>query len=275
MDRRTLLSSSGAVLAGASGCLSTFADGSPSTADRSPTSTASSTNAPSAVSITLDALQPAVLYLADDAIYVREDSGQYLFLAAETSDDRPPPRDDFSFHFAGETFAPFDDPPTEAYRLYDDHGYAPEEGGGLLLFELPETGPAADARLSWPGGEWRPDSSLLGRLEAPDPSFSLSATFPATVSVGEAPTVSLTVTNEGDLPGRFVAGLNRSGPRIAYLPVEHVSVLVPAGQTVTHEVTDDELEPMDSADAGDGEPDLTYHLDRVDGDLTRKVRLVE
>lgn len=281
MRRRALLTLSGGLLAGTAGCLSAATnDG-----ERSPTETAngtasppatqSPTESPSSVSVTLDALQPVVLYLATDAIQVNTDSGQYLFLTVSASGENPPQKTEFSFHFDGHKFAPFDGDARDVYRAYGDSEYDAKAGTGWMLFDLPSTGSATDAHLAWPGGTWHPDEMLRHRLEAPAPPLAVSTSFPDEVAVGDASEISLRITNDGELPGRFVAGLNRSGPRVAHRPVARVSVAVPAGKTVTHQVIDDELTPMNEEDVGDSEPDLTYYFHWENGDQEKPVRLIK
>lgn len=115
---------------------------------------------------------------------------------------------------------------------------------------------------------------LQRRLDAPAPPLSISTSFPDEVTVGDAPEIGLRITNDGELPGRFVAGLNRSGPRVAHRPVARVSVAVPAGKTVTQQVADDELSPMQEEDVGNSEPDLTYYFHWENGVQERQVRLI-
>jgi hypothetical protein len=99
---------------------------------------------------------------------------------------------------------------------------------------------------------------------------------PETVGHGADPTVGFTVANEGAHDGRFVAGLNRSGPQTAILPVAAISRRVPAGETVTWSVTDDEfMRGPGSDELGDGEPDLSYKLHWPGGRRTEGVRVVE
>lgn len=281
MRRRALLTLSGGLLVGNAGCLSAATNDikrSPTESANetaSPPLTQSPTDTPTSVSVALDALQPVVLYLATDAIQINTDSGQYLFLTVSASGENPPEKTDFSFHFDGHTFAPFDGDERDVYRAYGDSEYDAEAGTGWMLFVLPSTGSATNAYLAWPGGTWHPEEMLRRRLEASTPSLSVSASFPDDVAVGDAPEISLRITNEGELPGRFVAGLNRSGPRVAYRPIARVSVSVPAGKTVTHKVADDELTPMHEEDVGDSEPDFTYYLHWETGDQEKQVRLVK
>lgn len=72
-----------------------------------------------------------------------------------------------------------------------------------------------------------------------------------------------------------MAGLNRSGPRTAHRPVARISVYVRAGKAMAHQVTDDELTPMDAENVSDSKSDLTYYLDWENGEQQKEVRLVE
>jgi hypothetical protein len=103
-------------------------------------------------------------------------------------------------------------------------------------------------------------------------SFDVSEAIPSS----ESPTVTVIVRNEGDVPGRFVAGLPRSGPNVAHTPVERISVLVPAGATETLELTDHHAGiPYDSERVVDGDPDATYYLAWADDRARRDVRYTE
>jgi hypothetical protein len=78
-------------------------------------------------------------------------------------------------------------------------------------------------------------------------------------------TVEIRVTNEGDVDGRYVGAVNRTGPRIAYTPVEYVNRVVEAGETVTVEASDSwsTYSPGESRD--ENELDVTYYLEDAYG----------
>ncbi|UPW01190.1 hypothetical protein M0R88_03575 [Halorussus gelatinilyticus] len=300
MRRRALLACSGTALAGLAGCLS-GSSGDPTTGtDESRTETTAETTsetaetttetAPTAtVSVTLDALQPGLVTMnSPDSIGVHPTDGQYLYLDVTTEAGAPPAREDFSFRFAGSEHAPVSMGwPLRTWRVRSGRTetYDRTAGRGLLLFELPAsadetdadgTTAGTDAALTWPGGEWRPDESVRRRLAAPDPSFSVSAEIPETVPVSDSPTVRATVKNESDVPGRFVAGLNRAGPMVAHTPVERVSVPVPAGESKDWTFTDTSI-MADEVDrfADDEKPDMTYYLSWADESASRDVRYVQ
>lgn len=293
MQRRTFLALSGSSIAGLAGCLSespssgtdpateteatatdrlttasTTEDSTTESDDSSPTET--TVNA--TVSVNTDALQPGLVTMnTPDSIGVKETAKQYLVLQISAEGTTLPTRDDFEFEFAGADFQPISSGPgRRIWRFYGEEGklYDADSGQGFVLFELPETNNVADASdsseiaLMWPGGEWRPDESLRERLVTPSPPLSVSVDIPDAIRTDEQPTVTITVQNEGDVAGRFVAGLNRVGPYVAHRPVARISMLVPAGETETWELRDDSIMAGDYSeeDVNDGEPDIRYYL---------------
>lgn len=177
------------------------------------------------------AVQPGVVGPnSPDSIGVFDDAGQY-FVATVKAGSPAPPLSEFQLHFDGSTFSP-----TE-YRngLYRDGewGVRYADGRGPIVFGLPETGDASDARLSWPGGEWTPPDWVRERLEAPLPQFSVTLDGPETVGPDEDPRISIAVTNEGERSGSCAVALNRSGPRIAYAPVKHLREELAPGESIT------------------------------------------
>ncbi len=310
MRRRQLLALSGSLLAGSAGCLSASApEATDPTSTESRTTTESSTTAETTstkptstepttettstveyadVSVELDALQPGLVTMTTpDSIGVSGRDRRYLLVDVSIGEGgESPTRDEFAFEFDGATHRPEPmEDPWRVWRFYDDEGALYDRGSsgdGLLVFELPEAEKGdfesvPEFALTWPGGEWQPDEQLRRRLAAPEPSLSVSLDVPETLATYESPTVSVTVENEGDLPGRFVAGLNRIGPRVAYAPVERVSMLVPPGESETWEFTDDSLMAGDYPDerVGDGDSDMTYDLSWAGGDVRKGIRYVE
>lgn len=300
MRRRQVLALSGSLLAGAAGCLSASAPEASQTDESHTTTGSQTTDADSTtdredtttteyadVSVTLDALQPGLVTMTTpDSIGVSGRDARYLLVRVSTDGDgqRPAP-ESFSLAVGGADYRPESvDQPWRIWRFHDedDPGYDRASGEGLLLFEFPDD-PGSDADssagpvLTWPGGEWRPDESIRRRLARPEPPLSVSAEVPDSVEFGESPTVSVTVENRGDVPGRFVAGLNRTGPMVAYTPVERVSMLVPAGESETWEYTDNSIMAGDYSEdqRGDGKTDMSYVLNWADGSARRDVRYVE
>ncbi|MFC4407762.1 hypothetical protein [Haloarchaeobius iranensis] len=284
MRRRALLSTAGATLAGLAGCLSGSTGDDPADETDTTNGTVTPTDQPtttqpaeSPVDVSLATYQPAIVELATDSIHVIDDAGGYLFLSVDaTAADAPPGRGEFTFVHGDEAYSPVDPVERQLWRQYhEDDSYGDGNESGWLLFELPEVVAAEHARVGWPGGEWRPGESLRTRLAAEYPALSMSFSVPETVPKGEHPTVTLTVRNEGDVDARFVAGLNRVGPRIAYTPVTAPSFIVPAGGSETWEYTGDfDTTPLGDGELGDGQHDMTYHLNSVLGRQSRQVRYV-
>ena len=256
MRRRALLATAGTALTGFSGCLSE---------SRVPGSD-------SVVSVSFDALQPGLVTLTTpDSIGVTGDAGQYLVLSVAAESETTPSTDQFAFAFDGHQYdpLPFDRVRSKPWRLRGD-----ERDRKLLFFGLPETGTAGDAKLTWEGGEWTPDGALRERLEDSLPSLDVSVSIPEAVADGESATVAVTVTNEGSVDGRYVAGLNRSGPRVAYTPLKRFSFGVPSGETITERHMERPWNRMTEDRFGDEEPDCAYHLDWHDGEKSGEVRAV-
>jgi hypothetical protein len=284
MRRRALLSATGATLAGLAGCLSGSsgdepADGTDTTNGTDTPSDPTATTEPREPSVRVSpaTYQPAIVQLATDSIHINDDAGAYLFLSVDATEaEEPPARDEFGFELGDGRHAPVDPEDRRLWRQYhEDDSYGGGNAAGWLLFELPEAADAETARLSWPGGEWQPDESLRTRLAAEYPQLSMSLSVPEKVPQGEHPTVTVTVQNESDVDARFVAALNRVGPRIAYAPVTAPSFVVPAGGSETWEYTGDfDTTPLGDEELGDGQHDMTYHLDSILGQESRQVSYV-
>jgi hypothetical protein len=272
--RRALLAGCAGTLGGLAGCLTDTRDDSPRSTDQSETRTATAT--PS-LSVSVLSLQPAVVEFGTDSVFLSDDASQYLFVVLTVEDGTPPAAHQFTFQFDGSETAPLE--PQKSY--WNDYNpgetrYSRDAGTGWLAFELPSTGDASAAALRWPGGEWTPGTTLRERLAALAPSLSLEWSVPETAEVLSTPTLTFTVTNSRDLPGRFVGALNRTGPTVAYTPVTSVSRRVPASETVTFETTERfRLDNPGDDEVGDDDPDLTYILDSVAGERRADVRLVE
>lgn len=304
MRRRTFLSTAGGGLAGAvglSGCLNVGDGG---TGDETPTSNTgpTPTDAPttttdpgSANSETTPTDEPTTtagetgtadvtvrsLHLqyglvtpsSPDSIGTWNTDTPYLMALVAVDGDLP--RSDFTLAVGDE-----ERNPTKKTRLYrtawgDYQWYARGRPGGLLAFELPTGAPDGSMRLTWPGGERSVETEIGPRLAAGSPTFSASLSLPETHDSLEAPPVEIEITNEDDVPRRFLGALNRVGPSIAYIPVTRLSGMVPPGESVTLTVEDSwyELPPDDRI--GDGEPDVTYHLHYAGGEDSARIRVVE
>lgn len=268
MRRRALLAAVGTTATGLVGCLSQSDDGT----TPGPTATTADTATPTPLSVTFDALQPGLVTpTTPDSIGVRGDAGQYLSLSVTAESGSIPPTGDFAFTFDGKRHDPlsFEAFYGQPWRLRSD-----ESDAELLFFGLPDSGTASDVTLTWPGGEWTPGPAIRERLAAPLPRLDVSVSIPETVPRDEPATVTVTVANDGSLDGRFVAGLNRVGPMVAYTPVERFSFRVPAGETGTEQYSERPWRWMSDDRVDDDESDCTYHFDWAGGRTSGHVRAV-
>lgn len=284
MQRRRLLAAAGLAL-GTAGCLGTD-DGdddatgtTPTTTTRASTSTTANatTTAGTTVDVTEVTLQQALVFLETDYLSTTGGDGRYLLANAFVSEGRVDRRD-VALRVDGTEYAP-DDGRTASrlWRVYQSDSAFEPDLGGLLLFELPATGfdSTSDAAVTWPGGEHRLRNGLRERLRADAPEFSVSITPPDTLAQGESPTFDVAVTNEGAVPGRFVAGLNRYGPRVASTPAKRFSILVDAGATERTSYTGG-ISGYDvpDEDLGDDDADLRYGWNGADDDRTFPIEYV-
>ncbi|WP_236035529.1 hypothetical protein [Haloarcula rubra] len=263
MRRRTLLALCGSLVAG-SGCLDLTPDTAPGDESVTPVpepTTESGTHDDQipTVDVASAVVQPGVVAPdSPDSIGVFADAGQYLLV--DVAVDGPlPDRSAFECHFDGETHRPT----AFTSGLYRNGEWGAGYGDGsdgVLVFELPETGDASDARLTWDHGEWVPPARVRSRLEAPLPSFSVALDGPTTVTAEDDPTVSVRVTNEGDRTGRYALALNRTGPRVAYAPVARIAGELGPGASTTREVD------AESPYVADPPREAVYRLDAADDD---------
>lgn len=247
MRRRHLLAVGGAGLAALAGCTGTDEP----TGDSTPDARAS---------VTFQALQTGLVALdSPDSIGVMNADSQYLRFEATAEGSDAPAADAFELRFAGETHTVADlEQPHRPWRYRGEaSAYDAESGAGELLFELPESAEDGSARLAYPRGEWTADAALEERLASPTPSMSVTMSVPDDAVLGGEIPVTVTVENLGDVPGRFLGGLSRSGPDVAYTPVTPVSTMVEAGATASVEV----IEELSAS----GAMEATYHLDSLGG----------
>jgi len=285
MQRRRLLATAGLAL-GTAGCLGIDdgddATGTTTTAttgtDATTARTAAATTTPSAtLDVTEATLQRALVFLETDYLSTTGGDGRYLLANAFVSEGRVDRRD-VALRVDDTEYEP-DDGRTASrlWRVYQSDSAFEPDLGGLLLFELPGSGfdSTGDAAITWPGGEHRLRDGLRERLRADAPAFSVSIDAPETLAQGESPEFGVAVTNDGTVPGRFVAGLNRYGPRVASMPAKRFSLLVDAGATERtgytgdisgHEVPDEDL--------GDGDADLRYGWNAAADDRTFPIEYV-
>lgn len=273
MRRRRLLATCGTLLGGP-GCVSPYLPGGESPTTGTPTDAGSETPRPTAEptpdSLTPDSGTPGVSVTLSnpsvqsgfvhpdtpDSIAVADDAGQYLLVRASVAGGTPPDRSSFAVHFDGGVYDALD---TRVYRKRTfDASYA--NGEGWLVFALPETGDADDARIAVPWDEWDVPPAVRERLAAPMPTFDVSFWAPETVGPNETPQLSLTITNESAVPGPCVLALTRSGPRVASTPVARMVVPIESGETVTAD------RPAKSPYDVDEPARVTYRLDYPGGD---------
>lgn len=279
MRRRSYLAlTASALSAAAAGCTSPQ-NGDADSADTTTTTTTTTTQTEStpgfSVSLADVTLQPAALELQTD-YFVVHDEGQYLFVNAVVEEGTVE-YDEFALQLAGESYAPLTDQRRRRlWRAYNAGGYEPDRGG-LVAFEVPGSTEASDpqAVLEYPGAERELAPELRARLAA-NPEFAFDVSVPDTVPEDGSLAVAVAITNEGDTPARFVGGLNRSGPRVASVPVQAVRPLVPAGEEHTLSIDQNEV-PLETPpeDVGDGEPDARFGFPSVAGSVDREVRVVD
>ncbi|WP_193571711.1 hypothetical protein [Haloarcula sp. JP-L23] len=263
MRRRTLLALCGSLVAG-SGCLDLTPDSVPADETVTPVperTTESGTHDDQIPTVDLASVvvQPGVVAPnSPDSIGVFADAGQYLLV--DVAVDGPlPDRSAFAVRFDGSTYTPM----AFTSGLYRNGEWGAGYGDGsdgVLVFELPETGDASDARLTWDHGAVPFPTSVTASLEAPLPSFSVALDGPTSVAADDDPTVRVRVTNEGDRPGRYALALNRTGPRVAYAPVARIVGELDPGASTTREL--DAENPY----VADPPREAVYRLDAADGD---------
>lgn len=285
MRRRALLASSGTLLGSAlAGCLGGSGGSGPTTTGARTTEyhgttddTPETTQFDVTLDVTLERHQPGVLVLGVDSVGVRSDGSQYLYYRVEVTDGDPPKRTDFGFRYGGDVYSPLYDLGSGGmlWRVHDgaDPYYAADRGSGWLLFELPAARSAEHAALALGSEEWPVDEPVRERLAAPAPSLSLDWDAPAEQPAGES-RFGFTATNDGDRDAWFVGGLNAVDVRVAHAPVAGMRRAVPAGESVSWEVTHDNGKEPDDPAVGDGEPDGRYRLDWTQGEREQQVSFV-
>jgi hypothetical protein len=278
VKRRTFVTSTGGTLAALAGCLGSGSrresGGTTPTDESTVTATPTSTDEPTA-EVTVESLHlqyGVVTPTSPDSIGVSNPDTPYLVASVRV--DGPLSWEAFGLRMGDVRYGP-----TRLDRLYrtswgDDHWYERGRTDGLVLFEAP-TEPTNHLRLTWPGGERPIDEGIVTRLGAAPPRLSASLDVPKSHDSVTAPPVTVEVTNEGSTASRFIGGLNRTGPRVAYTPIARLSELVAAGERKTISVTDSwGGRPADER-IGDDAPDVTYRLDFVGGEDAAEIRLVD
>lgn len=300
MRRRSFLATTGAALAGLAGCLNSRNTG---TADRTttagddPTSTPIADPTPTTESTTKEptttestttdeetetadvTVQSAHLQYgvvvpnSPDSIGISNPGTPYL--VASVAVDGSLSQSDFTLDIGDDSLEPM-----ILDRFYrtdwgDFQWYERGRPGGLLLFSLPTAESDGDVSLTWPGGKQAIDNAIRRRLGAGPPKFSAAIQVPETHESLDAPPVKIEVTNEDDVPRRFLGALNRMGPLIAYAPIERLSEMVEPGESVTVTYSDAWAGSPGDEQIGDGDPDVTYRLLHAGGETAAKIRLIE
>lgn len=289
MRRRTLLTTAGAGLVGLVGCLDrgtpgaddgtpsdgpTEAEGDspPSSPDDEPRTTDGTAEPPDVTVQSLHLQYGVVVPDSPDSIGISNPDTPYV--TAEIAVDGDLPRSAFTLAIGDESYDP-----TTLDRFYrtdwgDDRWYERGRPDGLLLFELQSGDYGGDVGLTWPGGRRGIEASVIPRLAAGAPGFSAALSVPETHDSRDAPPVDIEVTNEEDVPRRFLGALNRVGPRIAFAPIARPNGMVPPGESVTLTVDDDWTGLPSDERIGDGDSDVTYHLHYPGGTDSAEIRLV-
>jgi len=291
MRRRRLLQLSGVSVTGLAGCLgitepseSTSSPNTESEANETTTPTDSMTAKSVSLSAELDSLQPAVVTqpTADSIDIEAAANTQYLYLDVTVNTGTAPTHEDLRVRFDGREFGPIDRD-LRLWRAYNygNARYDSKTGSGWLLFPLPETGVVSDVALVGADGSDEspivssPSMNFDGRLESRSPPLSLEWSVPDTVEPGATPTLSFTVTNEGDHDGTFVAALNRSESSIAMAPITAIRKVIPPGEPTTFELTDTlNVKNPGDAHTDDGASDIRYDLYWAAGTRSQQVQLV-
>ena len=264
MRRRALLSAGGAALGSAlAGCLD-GADG--EHRGDGPTDAAADVS----LSLGGERVQPGVLVVATGSIGVRSNAAQYLFVDVAVTDGRPPSRSELGFRYGGDVFSPLLDVGSAAslYRAAetDDPRYGAPRREGWLLFELPRERSASHAALVSGDREWPIAGATRERLSRASPpltvDWGLAGDQPA-----RAAGLTFTVTNEGDVGTRFVAGLTGPLAGGARGPVAGFNREIPAGETVSWTATHDGGDP--SVPSTEAAADSHYHLEWSGGEDDR------
>lgn len=229
-----------------------------------PGTSESTTNTPQSLKFSNPTVQTGIATQWEDTIEVRG-GGQYFTVEATVDgEDHGPPLGAFEFVFDGERHEPYD---PENVLAVPPLKYRADTGGGRIVFRLPEQGLAGTARLVWPGGEWTPTEDVRERLASPLPTFDVRVSAPDEIEGFERPTLSIAVTNEGDVPGRHVVGVDQKGPGGYFATVGRFAFDLAPGETETRTHTG-------SPPGWDGGPrqEIVYTVHLPNGALGRTIR---
>ena len=239
--RRRFLGGVVAGVAGIAGCLDRSGSD-PGTSSKTPEPTVGTeTTARPVADVTVRdvTVRPEVMALdSPDSIGPYGERGdQFLVANVATEDDAP--RNAFALEAGGEAFEPTTSVGgTQIHQLFTEDGRADpyRNGEGRLLFRCPKPVDTDEGKLTWPGGEHALSESVAAELGRSPAAFEVEAfDVPETVETGTPVSISLSVTNESDVDGTFVAGLNRAGGDVAHTPETPLFLDVAAGESATWE----------------------------------------
>lgn len=240
--RRRYLALAGAALGGLSGCLG---DGSPGSDDGNSDTTPDTTNpgttnpgttgpgttapgtsdgttdaptdGPDDLAVTNLAVKEAVTFYewpASTRVIAPSDE-QFVLATVEGQEEEPAPQ--FAFEAGGDSWEPG---LPDGYQYHGPQSTVDGRKGGLvagdrdavgyLAFTVPSPLSADDPTIVLNDGDatWDLPDEAVEQLARPSPTFSLEILdVPETVAQGESLSVSLTVRNEGDVDGRFLASV--------------------------------------------------------------------
>lgn len=267
--RRTLRALGATVaLASTAGCLSGDSPGEPSPDDGDGTD-----DAEDDVTVRSVGVRPELVTLNSPDSYGtyggRSSQWVVIELAVETPDDHPPTS--FAVEAGGEAHqAVTDVGEGNGFLAAFDGAYGRRgEREGWLAARLPKPLEAESVALTWDGGAYEFDGSVLERLRRRPATFDVSFDAPASATVGETVTATVTVENAGNVDGTFVGALNRVGPLVAYAPESAVVLEVAAGETESWTFShglDESLEDREN-------PKMRLHLLWDDERVSREVEL--
>lgn len=288
MDRRRYLASIALALSTA-GCLSSGGSDESKTTARetthsaaTPSTTMHSSTTPSttprAVSVADVTLQRGLTYLSTDYLTVHDTQRRQL-LVHVVVDEGDVPVNEYAVVAGDDTFpARSIDENRRLWRTYQNGQYDPT-AGGVVIVPLPlDTIPNAnEATFATPNGERALPDGVRERLAAPAPSAGVTVDGPTELAVGTAPTFDVTVTNDGDVAGRYPVAISRSGPLVAMKPIESHAVRVDAdtSTTIAFEGTEVTGNEVSDDDVGDDDPDVRYTINTHSSSLSHDVRYVE
>ncbi|KAB1188882.1 MULTISPECIES: hypothetical protein [Haloferax] len=246
--RREILGLGGSTLALLSGCLSDP----PSTSDDADTTdpptqtTRPTTTEPADVTVSNVQVTPELVGLnSPDSIgTVGDRDEQFVLVTILVDGESSPPVEEFTLATDDQDFSaiPPDDLP--AYGRLWSRGYAYGSRGhedstassGYLAFRVPKPLETSEVVFRGPGGQFTFGANVGEKLSRPPTDFAVSdVTAPETVESLSEMSISATIENVGSADGTFVGALNRTGPLVAYTPVERVELELAPGESTTWE----------------------------------------